>query len=315
MGNRYNSNNQNARQQELVRRILTIAIFTLAVIVLVLLAIVIRKNASCSSPAANNVLPSNSAGPITAKPNETPFVQPTDAIITSVPTETPTVVPETTAPVGVQRSVTIGSMNDVLNRIEELKTLPSGEKIILIDVGHGGFDGGAVGRDTGVTEAKLNLDIARLVSDKLAEKGYYVLLTRMGEYACADTKNADMAERKRIMKLDMFACSVSIHMNALETDRSVHGVRLYHYENGTEGEKLAATILKAVRDLTDETRTNTYTGNIMVVREPVAPSALVECGFITNAAEEKRLQDPAYQAILSQAIANGIENYLNGNVG
>lgn len=316
MDNRHNANRKNNKQQETIRRILLSVIFILAMCILFVLIIIIKNNSSCISPASNKPLPSDSyiGFIITSLPTqavETPTAPP-DVDPTEVE-GTPIVSPTATTTGDIPRSLTVGTMEDVLNRLEELKTLNSGERIILIDVGHGGFDGGTVGIDTNVTEARLNLEVARRISDKLAEKGCYVLLTRMGDYALAKSKNADMAERKRIMQLDLFDCCVSIHMNALDGDRSVRGLRCYHYKNGTEGAKLAATVLKAVRDMTDETRTNTYTGNIMVVREPVAPSTLIECGFLSNSQDEMRLQDPAYQDVLAQAIANGIDNYLNGN--
>lgn len=314
MHNRQNANRQNNIKQERVRRILSTVIFILALCILAVLVIIIKNKSSCISPASNKPLPSDSyigflVTSAPTQPNETPTavpaVDPTETVGIPENSETP-------RPTGIAKSVTDGTLEDVLNRLEALKTLPSDERIILIDVGHGGFDGGTVGIDTGVTEARLNLEVARRVSDKLAEKGYYVFLTRMGDYALARSKNADMAERKRIMQLDLFDCCVSIHMNAFESDRSVRGLRCYHYQKGTEGEKLAAAIIGAICDTTDETRRRTHTGNIMVVREPVAPSALVECGFLSNSQDEKRLQDTSYQDVIAQAIANGIDNYLNG---
>lgn len=292
------------------------------------MAVLIRMMSvnSCSNPSHTGILPTDS--PSTAAQTPPPSVPaeptggeptgelpPTNTPAALTPEPTPQITPEPTPEqnaYGIPRVVTEGSMNDVLARLEQFKTLPSSETLILLDVGHGGFDPGTIGIDSGVTEAELNLQLSRILAQKLGEKGYFVFMTRMGEYACADTKRDDMNLRTRIMRLDIFDVSVSIHQNALPTDRDVHGVRMYHYKYGTEGEKLAMSILQAICALTDETRTNTNTGNLMVVREPHAPSALVECCFLSNPTDEARMQDPAYQAVFAQAIANGIEDYLRG---
>ena len=49
----------------------------------------------------------------------------------------------------------------------------------------------------------------------------------------------------------------------------------------------------------------------MVVREPVCPAVLIECGFLSNHDEELLLQNPAYQRLLAKLIAQGAEKYLN----
>ncbi len=318
-------NNRAAKNQETTRRILVISII---ILLLALLALLVRGISvrSCSDPEQTAKLPTDTPKVESPTPADTdvpastvPVSEPPTA--PAAPSEqpaTPTPVPATPTPppeqnpYGIPRVVTEGSMTDVLARLEQFKTLPASEKLILLDVGHGGFDPGTAGVNTGVTEADLNLIVSRLLAQRLGEKGYFVFMTRMGEYACADNKNEDMRLRTRIMRLDIFDCSVSIHMNAAGS-ADAHGVRLYHYKSGTEGEKLARSILQSICALTDETRTTTNTDNLMVVREPHAPAALVECGFLTNPDDEKKLIDPSYQATLALAIANGIENYLNGS--
>lgn len=319
-------NNQAARRQETTRRILVISIFILLLAIIGLMIRMISVK-SCSNPGKTGFLPTES--PVAS----TPTPEPTAPIVSAspIPSQTPieiTATPEpTVAPTpeatpeqnqyGVPRLVTEGSMSDVLARLEQFKTLPSSETLILLDVGHGGFDPGTAGVNTGVTEAELNLQVSRLVAQKLAEKGYFVFMTRMGEYACADTKKDDMNLRTRIMRLDIFDCSISIHMNAA-ADSAAHGIRMYHYKTASAGakyaldEQLAKSILQSVCAMTDETRSITDTGNFMTTREPKAPAALVECGFISNPDDEKKLSDPSYQAVFAQAVANGVENFLKG---
>jgi len=46
------------------------------------------------------------------------------------------------------------------------------------------------------------------------------------------------------------------------------------------------------------------------LRNADMPAMLVETGFISNAAEERRLKDPAYQRRLATAVLNGINTYF-----
>ena len=97
-------------------------------------------------------------------------------------------------------------------------------------------------------------------------------MTRMGSYAVAETKNEDMRLRKEFMKLDIFDAAISIHMNSYPDDRSVDGTRLFYYKEGTKGQTLATIILDEICKATGQRNRGTNSGDLMVVREPVAHS-------------------------------------------
>ena len=318
------------RDQDVIRRILIIVIMVLIVAVIVLIASLITRG-TCSSVVNNGITPTNVPEPssLIIDVNSSELPVPETAHFNTEPPVTEPIVPEPTAFVtqnplqpmhpsipqspypAIPYCVTEGTFQDVKDRLELLKQLPRSETVILLDVGHGGFDGGTVGIDTNVTEAALNLQIGRMLAEQLAAKGYFVFMTRMGVYAVGSDKNSDMKWRKQVMKLEMFDASISVHQNALATDRSVRGARIYHYKTGTEGENLAKTIIAECLKISEYARPNAYTGNLMVVREPICPSALIECGFLSNHDEELLLQDPNYQMQIAKAVADGIENYLN----
>ena len=183
---------------------------------------------------------------------------------------------------------------------------------VVLDYGHGGFDCGAVGIDTGVLESDLNLAIGEQVAFALEERDCYVLRTRTGADALADTKRNDMAVRGAILCTEGADCTVSIHMNKF-SDRSVSGPMCYYQAGAESGQKLAQCVTDALYLALDRPQRLANPGNNYVTRIPNAPSVLVECGFLSNAEDERRLQDPAYQQTLAQAIADGVLAFLEAN--
>ena len=179
---------------------------------------------------------------------------------------------------------------------------------VILDFGHGGFDGGAVGIDTGVVEADLNLAVGLLTEAALIERGYTVILTRPDENALADTKNADMHARGEILSQPA-DCTVSIHMNKFK-NRAVKGPMAFYQAGAEKGQRLAACVIRAITAALGLPDRQANPANNFVTRIPTAPSVLVECGFLSNAEDEKNLQDPAYQERLAEAIAEGVEAFL-----
>lgn len=197
---------------------------------------------------------------------------------------------------------------------------PSGEPVaaasataltVVVDAGHGGMDGGAVGTDTGVAEAGLNLAVASLLKEALEAEGMAVVMTRESGEALADTKRGDMEARRRILRRPDVDLVVSIHMNKF-TDRSVSGAMAYFMQGSAEGEALAQAVIDSVCDAIGQKRRAANPGDYFIVRECAAPAVLVECGFLSNAGDERRLQDAAHQRTLAQAICTGILSYMEG---
>ncbi len=180
-------------------------------------------------------------------------------------------------------------------------------RTIVIDAGHGGFDGGAVGV-SGALEANINLEVARLLRTRLLESGARVLMTRETEDALGETKAGDMAFRKSVIEQDGVDLVVSIHMNKFR-DARVNGPQVFHMPKSVEGEKLARFILMELSRDTGKNKREVHSENFFMLRNTKAPAVIVECGFMSNRAEEKLLLDPDYQQLLADAIYNGIERY------
>lgn len=183
---------------------------------------------------------------------------------------------------------------------------------IVVDAGHGGSDGGAVGSNTGVKEAGLNLMVASRVAALLAEQGAAVMMTRTGEEALAQTKQGDMAARKEILNTPGVDMVVSIHMNKF-TDPSISGAMAYYMAGSEQGQKLAQSVIDAVCAALERPKRLANPGDYFIIRECPCPAVLVECGFLSNAGDEKALQDPAHQEKLARSIAEGVMDYWNGS--
>lgn len=180
---------------------------------------------------------------------------------------------------------------------------------VVVDAGHGGIDGGAVGTKSKVPEAGLNLSVALLVEQKLRESGIDVSMTRTDENALADGKKADMQARKKIMNRDGVDVVVSIHMNRFK-DPGAKGAMAFYMPDSQEGQKLAELVLSAVCEETGQNPRKPQKANFFILRESLSPAVLVECGFLSNAAEEQKLLDESYQELLANGIVKGVIAYL-----
>jgi N-acetylmuramoyl-L-alanine amidase len=185
--------------------------------------------------------------------------------------------------------------------------------MVMYDPGHGGRDPGAVG-PTGLREAGVTLAIAWQsdVAETLA--GRDSVMTRLGDDF---SPPVDRAGHANYIKPD---CFISIHANAPSSaDPKGHlarGFEVYHFPGSAEGKRLAEAIRDAVRmAFRDSGRypvpamrgdnDGVKTARFTVLAKTKMPAVLVECAFISNAAEEKLLADPCWQLKMGRAIADG----------
>ncbi len=196
----------------------------------------------------------------------------------------------------------------------EREPLPSQERgYVVVDAGHGGFDGGASGADTGVKESDLNLQVALYVQEALEAAGARVLMTRTTAAALGDTKKADMARRRQLLETEGADAAVSIHMNKF-SDRRVRGPMAYYQAGADQGQALAQCVIDSLTEALALKGRLPNPGNNFVTRVPLCPAVLVECGFLSHREEERLLQEEAYQRTLAEAIARGVVSFLEGQM-
>jgi len=196
--------------------------------------------------------------------------------------------------------------------------------VILIDPGHGGMDGGAQSAD-GTPEKDINLAISKEIQ-KLAEAdGWRVVMTReedKGLYtdesrAIRSMKTEDLRARKTIIDKTEATLAVSIHLNSFKEDRSVRGAQVFYPSGGKdtavidESKNLAELIQEQIKtginDGTD--RVALSKKNVLILKEPLTPIVIVECGFLSNHAETELLKSAEYQRKLAKCIYSGIMQF------
>ncbi len=185
------------------------------------------------------------------------------------------------------------------------------DKLVVIDAGHGGFDGGAVGTSTGVHEDDLNLAVALFLKQTFETNGYQVLMTRSDENAIAKTKLDDMHKRRKIIEESGAEIVISIHMN-FYADPAVSGPQVFYYEKSNHGEILADMVSNEIEHRVQPTRMRSATAeDYYILKVGDAPSILVECGFLSNPDDETLLADEAYQIKLANAIYIAADEYMD----
>lgn len=191
--------------------------------------------------------------------------------------------------------------------------------VIIIDAGHGGEDGGAVGID-GTAEKDLNLSISLKLNEILSSMGYQTRMVRTTDTsihnADADTvrerKVSDIHNRAAIMNEYENCIYVSIHQNKY-SGSSIWGAQTFYSPNNEESKELAQLIQSSIANNVqpDNKRVIKQSGtNIYVLYNATKPAVMVECGFVSNANELEQLKDDEYQNKMAFAISNGIINYL-----
>lgn len=171
---------------------------------------------------------------------------------------------------------------------------------------------GTRGRVTGVPEYRLNLDVALLLQAELKALGATVVMTR--EAHDVDLGNIDRAEIGNNAGADLV---VRIHADGSENP-DVHGFSVLVPAEKHVGEEIAARSRSAgdqiYQSILDATGAK---GRGIVARTDLTgfnwstvPVVLIELGFMTNAEEDRKLQDEAYQKSLAEGIAEGVCRFL-----
>ena len=186
-------------------------------------------------------------------------------------------------------------------------------KLVVIDPGHGGIDGGTSGG--GLVEKDINLKMAHILRQVLEKHQYQVIMTRTDDSDVshfvpngASRYRRDLKGRVKLAGRVRACGVISLHVN-WHRDTWRRGAIVYYQKSETQGRVLAESIqeeLNSVQAVQREARA----ADFYVLRNIVIPAVLVEIGFISNPEDRRLMQDDAYLTRQAEAIRVGLDTYL-----
>lgn len=169
---------------------------------------------------------------------------------------------------------------------------------VMIDAGHGGNDPGTMaGAD--VLEKDVNLSQAQKVASALEDLGATVLMIRDGDTAM------DIYDRPRMAHAANVGMYLSIHHNSAGSNSTPNGIEVYY--NTPFSQPLGQYVYDYVSQ--EMTGRGLRIENFLVARDPLYPSLLIECGYLSNPGDELLAQDEQHQWNIAYAIAQGVLDY------
>ncbi|MDR2769310.1 MAG: N-acetylmuramoyl-L-alanine amidase [Puniceicoccales bacterium] len=210
------------------------------------------------------------------------------------------------------------------------KYLPNGG-CIVIDAGHGGIAEGAKNSKLKLVEKFLTLNTARALQLALNKLGYRVFLTRDSDTDLSLEQRGQWANK---LKAQLF---VSLHYNAAESTQA-RGIETFTYtfasHPSTDRTKalvsdgltetnnrfdiqntyLAYCIQKSVTLRLGSIDRGVRRARFGVLRHIHCPAILIECGFLSNDDEARRIATNIYQEKLVSGIIEGIQRYLHNTI-
>ncbi|MBM7555596.1 N-acetylmuramoyl-L-alanine amidase family protein [Halanaerobacter jeridensis] len=203
--------------------------------------------------------------------------------------------------------------------IETTKPLAH-KRIIVIDPGHGGIDGGTnVGE---LLEKDINLEIALLLKEHLEQHNkVQVIMTRTKDTALdhlnqwsSSRHTRDLKARVDIInqsKADLF---ISLHVDYRAQQREAQGPMVLYSDRHPQNRVIATTLQQHLNKLQTSFPIHKpkKRPDLYVLKAKKTPGVIVEVGFFSNHQDRTRLQNDNYQNQLVEAIYKGIEEYFSG---
>ncbi|MDM0473245.1 N-acetylmuramoyl-L-alanine amidase CwlD [Clostridium perfringens] len=219
----------------------------------------------------------------------------------------------------IMKIVSIMMLSFLVLNINLLKVnAEENNKVIVIDPGHGGIDGGAKS-ENGVIEKDINLSISLKTKAALESKGYKVIMTRsedVGLYTegkkVREKKIEDLGNRVKIKKDNKCDAFISIHQNMFP-QKNCKGAQVWS-ANNEPSQKLGRIIQQKFKEEVDQN--NKREAKIAKKEYKIlndgyeGASVIVECGFLSNPEECELLGKEDYQNKIANTLANAIDEYF-----
>lgn len=176
---------------------------------------------------------------------------------------------------------------------------------ILLDPGHGGPEDLGARGPTGYPEKLVALKVSQLLRQELTKRGAAVVMTRETDV------DLGLQERVALINKTEPTIALSLHYNALPDSGDAirtQGIGTFWYQ--PQAHSLAIALHNALVQKLDRPSYGVFWNNLALTRPTVAPSVLLELGFMINPTEFEWVVDPDQQQKLAVAIADGIEAWL-----
>ena len=207
---------------------------------------------------------------------------------------------------------------NAVNVSKNLELEQGGGFVLVIDPGHGGVDGGAVGTD-GTVEARINLAIGLQMEEIARLVGVETVMTRSGDADLHDGDAVTIRQQKvsdlknRVARVNGVSggVMVSLHQNSMPQAPSVRGAQVFYAK--TEGSQELAgavqdTLNAAINSQAKEVKA--ASSGVYLMKNVEIPAILVECGFLSNGEEAALLNTQEHQTRLALTILAAVLNYL-----
>ena len=195
--------------------------------------------------------------------------------------------------------------------VPAVSVLPVGERVLILDAGHGGEDGGASSA-SGSKESDINLGIVLKTEALMGFLGVRTELTRSedrsmhseGASTIREKKVSDLKNRVVFVKNFPDAMLISVHQNHF-TDARYSGSQVFYNGGDVSRQWGEGTqeILRQVLAPGNSRDAKPMPDGIYLFEHISCPSILVECGFLSNGEEASLLLTDAYQRKISLALA------------
>lgn len=219
-----------------------------------------------------------------------------------------------------------GKTKEATKNINITRNIPEGDsKLIVLDPGISQDNSKIEVKGTSYDEKDINMNIALETKKQLEDAGYRVVLTKEPNQEKLEDNNEDLKNRvetANYLDADLF---ISIQQNASYCNKA-DGTEVYYskktegnIDNRTERENkvksmiLADNVSKNVSKTLDSTNRGAKNGEQYVLKNTKMPSVIVECSFITNKKDSKKIVKEDVQKKLGRKIAKGAIKTLNTN--
>lgn len=185
-------------------------------------------------------------------------------------------------------------------------------KVIYIDPGHGGIDGGTSYKN--IQEKDLNLKLSQMLEKELVSLGATVYLTRETDKDLSTTKinrkRSDLLNRAYLINKTNPDMYISIHLNYL-SDSRWKGLQIFYNNNNKSNKDMAINLTKYIKEKTSNVREPKQNNTYYMYKHIKTSGVLIELGFLSNKDDRYRLTHKKYQEELIKNISYAIVKYFN----